>query len=178
MLDGIANPFLEQVAGPVPITLRRLRDAGPSAIGQAVAVLQASHIRPDGSLARRYEQGRLFDELYDSVHARTAGQARFYVAQTAEGGRVVGVAGYRQAWCSAFGWELSYAGVHPDWQGRGIGQALIRIRLSGIRLEGSDGDFVIVRAARPETYRRMGFSPCMGDPNLLVGKVGALGEGV
>ncbi len=178
MLDGKTSSDPGMLAGPVPIAIRRLRDAGPSAIGQAVAVLQASHLRPDGILAPRYEQGRLFDELYDSVHARTQGQAQFFVAQTVEGGRVVGVAGYRQTWCSAFGWELSYAGVHPDWQGRGIGQALIRVRLTGIQAEASEGDFVIVRAARPETYRRMGFSLCMGDPHLLVGRVGALGEGV
>lgn len=172
MPDCLLNVNPSLLAGGVII--RRLRDVDPCAVGQATEVLQVAHRRPDGSLAPRFEHGRLFDELYDSVHAQRPGQARFFVALDTATNRVVGVAGYRQAWCSAFGWELSYAGVHPDWQGRGIGQAMIVARLRSIQGEGSEGDFVLVRAARPATFRRMGFSPCMGDPHLLVGKVGAI----
>lgn len=139
---------------------------------QAVDVLQAAHRRDDGSVPERFDRGRLFDQLYDSLHCRTAERPRFWVAQA--DGTVVGVAGYRRAWCSGFGWELAYAGVRPEWQGLGLGRALIRARLVAIASEGQAGDFVLVRSVRPATFQRLGFSPCPGDPKLMVGRVGAL----
>jgi len=46
-----------------------------------------------------------------------------------EGGRVVGTASARRARAASDGWLISNVAVHPDWQGRGIGRALLEAAL-------------------------------------------------
>lgn len=46
-----------------------------------------------------------------------------------EGGRVVGTASVRRVHPYDHGWLISNVAVHPDWQGRGIGRALLEASL-------------------------------------------------
>lgn len=137
-----------------------------------VDVIQAAHRRPDGSVAPRFERGALLDQLHDSVRVTRRDRPRFLLA-LAGNDAVVGVGGYKPAWCSGFGWELAYGAVLPLWQGRGVGLALLRARLDAIARAGAPGDFILARSGRPSTFIRLGFRQVSAsDPLLLIGTVG------
>lgn len=137
-----------------------------------VDVIQAAHRRPDGSVAPRFERAALLDQLHDSVRATRRDRPRFVLA-LAGNDAVVGVGGYRPAWCSGFGWELAYGAVLPLWQGRGVGRALLPQRLDAIAAGGKPGDFVLATTRRPATFERLGFRRASsGDPVLMIGTVG------
>jgi len=138
---------------------------------QAVHVIQAAHRRSDGSLPERFLTPALFDQVYDGVYSVIRDRARFLVAVA--DGAVIGVGGYRPAWCSGHGWELAYGAVLPSWQGIGVGMALLRARLDAIAQAGSAGDFIVARSSRPSTFIRLGFRQVSAtDPLLLMGTVG------
>ncbi|WP_431856621.1 GNAT family N-acetyltransferase [Azospirillum sp.] len=138
---------------------------------QVVEVIQAAHRRSDGTLPERFLSPALFDQVYDGVYSVIRDRARFLVALA--DGAVIGVGGYRPAWCSGHGWELAYGAVLPAWQGIGVGMALLRARLDAIAQAGSTGDFIIARSGRPSTFIRLGFRQVsVSDPLLLVGTVG------
>ena len=156
--------------------VNRTSSFGP--LQQAVAVLQDANAQPGGLLKPRFAWGPLWDQLYDSLHAQHGhNRPRFFVAMDADN-TVVGVGGYKPAWCSAFGWELAYGAVRPEWQGRGVGLALLHARLTAIAAEGSPGDFVQVMSRRPRTFRRLGFRSVLdGEASLMLGTVGSVVAG-
>ena len=71
-------------------------------------------------------------------------------------GRVVGHAAFSPVeWCEQSGWfGLGPVSVHPDLQGRGIGQALIKNGLEQLRAIGAKGCVVL---GDPAYYARFGF---------------------
>lgn len=77
-----------------------------------------------------------------------------------DGGRVVGTASVRRIHTFRFGWLISNVAVHPDWQGRGIGRALMEAALDYARDNGASWVVLQVRddnrVAR-QLYESMGF---------------------
>jgi putative acetyltransferase len=52
--------------------------------------------------------------------------------------------------------QLSPLAVRPDWQGQGVGAALVEAGLEGCRSLGLDG---VVVLGHPDYYPRFGFTP-------------------
>jgi len=164
-----------KIADVFEIRALSMADAAARLHEQVVGVIQAAHRRSDGSVSERFLPLALFDQVYDGVYSTIRDRARFLVALS--GGEVIGVGGYKPAWCSGHGWELAYGAVRPEWQRRGVGMALLRARLDAIASAGTAGDFIVARSSRPSTFIRLGFrqvSP--SDPLLLMGTVGMPAE--
>lgn len=86
--------------------------------------------------------------------ALAQGPAHAWVAETDEGG-LAGYVLYTPATREGaiIGWHLAPVAVMPEWQGRGIGSALIRQTLSSPALE-KEAIFVL---GDPAFYERFGF---------------------
>jgi ribosomal protein S18 acetylase RimI-like enzyme len=69
-----------------------------------------------------------------------------------EGGRVVGTASARRVRPYAQGWLISNVAVHPDWQGRGIGRALMEASLDFAESYGSS--WVVLQVREENTVAR------------------------
>jgi ribosomal protein S18 acetylase RimI-like enzyme len=77
-----------------------------------------------------------------------------------EGGRVVGTASVRRIYPYGHGWLISNVAVHPDWQGRGIGRALMVNSLDYARDYGGAWAVLQVRernAVARRLYESLGF---------------------
>ena len=77
-----------------------------------------------------------------------------------QGGRVVGAAGVRRVHSLSRGWLVSNVAVHPDWQGRGIGRAMLEAALDFAR--GYGGAWVVLQVrddnqAARRLYDSLGF---------------------
>ncbi|MGQ9709271.1 MAG: GNAT family N-acetyltransferase [Anaerolineae bacterium] len=78
-----------------------------------------------------------------------------------EDGRVVGNVSFRRA-AAAGGWIIGNVAVHPRWQGRSIGRALVEAALEEIAARGGVWVGLEVRAdnvAARRLYERLGFEP-------------------
>lgn len=78
-----------------------------------------------------------------------------------EDGRVVGNVSFRRA-AAAGGWMIGNVAVHPRWQGRSIGRALVEAALEEIAARGGVWVGLEVRAdnvAARRLYERLGFEP-------------------
>lgn len=78
-------------------------------------------------------------------------------------GRIVGHVAYspifiESASGSADALALAPMAVHPDWQRKGLGSALVRWSLNECR---SDGHELVIVVGHPEYYPRFGFLPAM-----------------
>jgi len=56
-------------------------------------------------------------------------------------------------------WYLAYIGVEPDWQGRGVGSALLRSRLAICDEELADAYLESSKLANVPLYQHFGFQP-------------------
>jgi ribosomal protein S18 acetylase RimI-like enzyme len=77
-----------------------------------------------------------------------------------EGGRVVGTASIRRVHPSSSGWLISNVAVHPDWQGQGIGRALLEASLDYAQNYGGTWVVLQVRdnnAVARGMYKNLGF---------------------
>jgi ribosomal protein S18 acetylase RimI-like enzyme len=61
-----------------------------------------------------------------------------------QGGHVVGTASVRRVHALSRGWLISNVAVHPDWQGQGIGRALLEAALDFAQVHG--GAWVVLQA--------------------------------
>jgi GNAT superfamily N-acetyltransferase len=79
-----------------------------------------------------------------------------------EGGRVVGTTSVRRLSALNSGWLVSNVAVHPDWQGRGIGRALLEASLDFVRDRGGTWAVLQVRDSNSSArslYESLGFQP-------------------
>jgi GNAT superfamily N-acetyltransferase len=79
-----------------------------------------------------------------------------------EGGRVVGTASVRRARAASDGWLISNVAVHPDYQGRGIGRALLEAALDFA--QDCAGTWVVLQVrdrnvVARRLYESLGFRP-------------------
>jgi len=77
-----------------------------------------------------------------------------------EGGRVVGTTSVRRLHSLNSGWLVSNVAVHPDWQGRGIGRALLEASLNFAQDHGGTWAVLQVRDNNPSArslYESLGF---------------------
>ncbi len=86
-------------------------------------------------------------------------QRRFLVAEV--DGQPVAVGGYGPSGYSRHAWALGPAATLPEYQGRGIGAALIQARFDAIgKLAGESGKSAVllhVSSKRPASWLRLGF---------------------
>ncbi len=100
-------------------------------------------------------------ETFDRTFAGApAEQPRRLVFLTAPGGETVGTVA---AWYGEANWgRVHWLMVHPGWQGRGLGRALLYRALHRLRELGHPGAFLITEAARTPAlrlYLSAGFVP-------------------
>ena len=69
-----------------------------------------------------------------------------------EGGRAVGTASVRRVRPYNHGWLVSNVTVHPNWQGRGIGRALLEASLDFAQDHG--GSWVVLQVRNDNTVAR------------------------
>jgi ribosomal protein S18 acetylase RimI-like enzyme len=135
------------------------RDLRP--VAQLIAVAFSDRLGPDGDMALAEMQriarwGPLLWWLYRPGSSE-AGVASGFV--WVEGGSVVGNVSLRRAleWGGVF---IGNVAVHPDWQGRGIGSALMEAALRAIFKRGGHWVGLEVRAdnlVALRLYERLGF---------------------
>jgi ribosomal protein S18 acetylase RimI-like enzyme len=70
-----------------------------------------------------------------------------------QGGRVVGTTGVRRVHSLSRGWIVSNVAVHPDWQGQGIGRAMLEAALDFARDHGGAWVILQVRDDNPAARR-------------------------
>jgi len=56
-------------------------------------------------------------------------------------------------------WYLAFIGVDPDWQGRGVGSALLRSRLTGCDAARADAYLESSKVGNVALYKHFGFEP-------------------
>ena len=74
--------------------------------------------------------------------------------------KIVAVAGYSQSACDYAIYEIFWVNVHPDYQGKGIGTAIIKKTIDIIksfRSKDKKAEVILLTAKIPEFYRRFGF---------------------
>jgi GNAT superfamily N-acetyltransferase len=79
-----------------------------------------------------------------------------------EGGHVVGTTSVRRLSAMNSGWLVSNVAVHPDWQGRGIGRALLEASLDFAQDHGGTWVVLQVRDSNSSArnlYESLGFQP-------------------
>jgi len=126
-----------------------------------IDLFAATFARSEGA-----QEGALIGGLVRNQLAGTApDDIRVFIAET--NGAPIGGAVFTR---------LTYAGdpravfvlapmvVAPDWQGQGIGQALLRHALASLRAEGVD---VAMTYGDPAFYGKVGFGPVSGTPAPL-----------
>ena len=127
-------------------TVRREQDGDEAAIAQVIATAFAAAEWSDGS------EAALVGRLRDDLELESS-----YVAVTAAGSVVGHVAFSRVRIdgreCGWFG--LAPLAVLPDWQGRGIGAALVEAGLEDLRSLDAAGCVVL---GEPAYYARFGFA--------------------
>jgi ribosomal protein S18 acetylase RimI-like enzyme len=93
-----------------------------------------------------------------------------------EGGKVVGTASVRRVRPNNHGWLVSNVAVHPDWQGRGIGRALLETALDFSQDHGGSWVVLQVRddnAVARKLYESLGFRSIGDVVRLRRAEVGA-----
>lgn len=77
----------------------------------------------------------------------------YYVAEIDD--RIVGFAGMMPSWLMNGIWDLIWINIHPDFQGRGIGQLLTSHRIDQIRER--DGTAIHLMTKQYSFFRKFGF---------------------
>jgi len=135
-----------------PLLLREapaIRQMRPSDIEALASIVEAAH---GGAVAapERYRRGVISDRL----HFSSADPSCFALVADI-GGTPVGLGLLTGVeWASAF-WAMTLGAVHPDFQGRGIGERLIEARLSIAQARGAG--MVAVSTHAPRRIERHGF---------------------
>ena len=132
-------------------TAFRLRPAGAADAAAIAAVLRAAFAAHDGKLRPR--PGAL-SETAESIAAKLADH-RAILAEA--GGKTVGSVVYRP---QGEGVYMGRLGVLPDWQGRGVGAALVNAVAEAAAAEGARDVTLNVRILLPDNvafFRSLGF---------------------
>ena len=99
-----------------------------------------------------------------SAFKNYAYKPKYIVAE--DGGNVVGFAGYINSWMDYHIYQIFWVNVHPKFQGRGIGTALMKRAIKEIKKNKGDAKpyaiLLIDTSKHPPFYRRLGFERVMG----------------
>lgn len=124
----------------IDMTIRPLRDGEASTLSALFAPLLPWHT-----------QGGLYQLMQY--------QRQFLVAVV--DGQPVAIGGYGPSGYSRHAWALGPAATLPEYQGRGIGAALIRARFDAISeamaVAGRSAALIHVSSKRPQSWERLGF---------------------
>ncbi|MBU3904895.1 MAG: GNAT family N-acetyltransferase [Nanoarchaeota archaeon] len=81
-----------------------------------------------------------------------------YLAAEIEG-KIVGFAGYIQSWMDWHFYNIFWVNVHPDYQHKGIGTALVKeiIKILKTKKGEDKAEFILLTTTSPGFYIRLGF---------------------
>lgn len=79
----------------------------------------------------------------------------YYVAVDNEDGKILGFAGFKDAWLMTNAFELIWINVRKGLEGLGIGQALTKRRIQEI--ERRNGSFILLMTQKTKFFEKFGF---------------------
>jgi GNAT superfamily N-acetyltransferase len=92
-------------------------------------------------------------ELGDALRSNAWRKPRFWVARGYY--EIIGFAGLCQSGINYHVFEFTWCNVLPEYQGKGVGRALVERRIEAARDAG--GKVIILTTMKPEVYLRYGF---------------------
>jgi len=133
------------------LLIRALDVHDPGQLEASIELIERAFADPD-----RYDRERIAREMLGN---HPVFYRQFFVA--IKDGLIVGVGGVKAADWSAKTHLLYLSAVTPEMRGRGIGRALIEVRMEWVERQFSTGR-ILVSTARTKRFREFGFVEIKG----------------